>query len=441
MRFALCLVGVGQTTHATHNSQHVVVGSIHTHLGGLCPFHCGIRQDKLQGSVVDTREVARAARLIFLRAQGKGVHVDALIGRTRVGLVGLHPREVSALTLGEAVLAVELQLGSDHGVEAPAVHVQRGLCEHKGASVGHRRAVKTGLVGEGGEGGHGLGVEARVGQVGGHVAEAAKVGLVHGVVGVGPVASLVRLQGVVEGARVVKHALLVDVLVLASHRLGSAKRVDGVGKRVEGVGVVEGLGAQHLEEHAVAHQGRAVINVLIGLHDPDELLNGVVKVQLNLVGRRAHRLVARELQLRDEVLVGLLGEASALVRVQEHIVDVQRRGDQRLVVGNGGGDRCASLEVGGGAVGRGGATERGDGPQALVDGANVQVDFDFVILHFTKYPTFRYIYGFDCIIFTVGVIVAFAFQHRRLAFNQGIDYILSYHLCGLNTSNPIPFSR
>ena len=156
--------------------------------------------------------------------------------------------------------------------------------------------------------------------------------------------------------------------------------MDSVGKSVKGIGVVKGLGAQHLEEHAVAHQGRAVINVLIGLHNPDELLNGVVKVQLNLVGRRAHRLVARELQLRDEVLVGLLGEASALVRVQEHIVDVQRRGDQRLVVGNGGGDRCANLEVGGDLVGRGGATERGNGPQALVDGANVQVDFDFVIL-------------------------------------------------------------
>ncbi len=399
----MCLIRVRQAPHPRHNSQHVVVGSIHTHLGGLCPFHSCIRQDKLQSSVVDTREVARATRLVFLRAQGKGVHVDALVGGTRVGLVGLHPREVGAFALGEAVLAVELQLGGDHGVESPAVHVEGCLGEHKGASVGHGRAVEAGLVGQGREGGHGLGVESRVGQVGGHVTHAAKVGLVHGIVGAGPVASLARLQGVVEGARVVKQALLVDVLVLASHRLGSAKRVDGIGKRVEGVGVVEGLGAQHLEEHAVAHEGRAVINVLIGLHDPDELLDGVVKVQLDLVGRRADRLVARELQLRDEVLMGLLGKASALVRVQEDIVDIEGSRDQRLVVGNGGGDRCASLEVGRGAVGCGGATERGDGPQTLVDGANVQVNFDFVILHFTKYPTFRYIYGFDCIIFTVGI--------------------------------------
>ena len=42
------------------------------------------------------------------------------------------------------------------------------------------------------------------------------------------------------------------------------------------------------------------------------------------------------MELSDQILVGVLGESSALVSVQEHIVNVQRGSDQRLVVGNGG---------------------------------------------------------------------------------------------------------
>jgi len=73
---------------------------------------------------------------MFLRAEGKGVHVDARIGGTGVVLEGLDNIEVRALALREAVLTVKLELGSDDGVKTPAVHVKGGLGEHEGASIG-----------------------------------------------------------------------------------------------------------------------------------------------------------------------------------------------------------------------------------------------------------------------------------------------------------------
>jgi len=58
---------------------------------------------------------------VLLRAKGEGVHVDTSVGATGVALEGLDKVEVGTLTLGEAVLTVELKLGSDHRVLTPAV--------------------------------------------------------------------------------------------------------------------------------------------------------------------------------------------------------------------------------------------------------------------------------------------------------------------------------
>jgi len=74
---------------------------------------------------------------VFLRAKGKGVHVNTFIRVTGVRLVRLDQGEVSSLTLREAVLAVKLELSGDNGVLAPAVHVQRCLSEHEGAGIRH----------------------------------------------------------------------------------------------------------------------------------------------------------------------------------------------------------------------------------------------------------------------------------------------------------------
>ena len=77
---------------------------------------------------------------------------------------------------------------------------------------------------------------------------------------------------------------------------------------------------------------RVAVHVAGVLHHPHELLAGVVERQLDLVGRGRHRLRARELQLLNQVLVGDLGEAAALLRVQVDVVHVQRARRQALVV-------------------------------------------------------------------------------------------------------------
>jgi len=66
----------------------------------------------------------------------------------------------------------------------------------------------------------------------------------------------------------------------------------------------------------------------ITLNNPHELLARVVEVHLDLVGRGGHRLTAGELELLNQVLVRDLGEASALIRVQVDVVNIQGRRDQ-----------------------------------------------------------------------------------------------------------------
>ena len=132
------LIGICQTTHATHDTEDVIVGGIDTDLSSLGAFNCGVRQDQLKGGVINTREIARAAGLVFFRAQCKAVHVNTFIRVTCVGLVRLNPREVGTFALREAILAVQLEFSSDNRVHAPAMHVQRGFRQHECASIRDR---------------------------------------------------------------------------------------------------------------------------------------------------------------------------------------------------------------------------------------------------------------------------------------------------------------
>jgi hypothetical protein len=148
--------------------------------------------------------------------------------------------------------------------------------------------------------------------------------------------------------------------------------MDSVGKSIDGISIVKGLSTKEPVKKLVAVERRTVVNVLIGLDNPDELLNGMVKVELDLVGRRADRLVTSELKLLDKILMGVLSHAPALISVEEDVVNIERGSDQRLVVG---GVNAATV----GSV-AGAAAERADGPQALIDGTNIEVNFDLVIL-------------------------------------------------------------
>ena len=54
----------------------------------------------------------------------------------------------------------------------------------------------------------------------------------------------------------------------------------------------------------------------------------MVEVELDLVVGARDGLIARELELLDEVLVGDLGEAATLVRVEVDVVNIEGRGDE-----------------------------------------------------------------------------------------------------------------
>ena len=94
----------------------------------------------------------------------------------------------------------------------------------------------------------------------------------------------------------------------------------------------------------------------------------MVEVQLDLVRGRTDRLVAGELQLLNEVLVGVLGHLAALIRVEENVVDVQGGGHQRLLVSSG-------RRLNAGSSGKG-----LDRPEALTNGTEIDVDLHLVVL-------------------------------------------------------------
>lgn len=133
------LVAVGYACHSRDHAKHVHAASIHAHLGGVVGVNGVGAKHKLKHGIVDAGEVAGSRRLVLLRAQGEGVHVDTGIGVAGVVLEGLHGVEVRSLALGESVLAVKLKLGGDDRVITPAVHGVGSLGKHDGGAVSYGR--------------------------------------------------------------------------------------------------------------------------------------------------------------------------------------------------------------------------------------------------------------------------------------------------------------
>ena len=154
-----------------------------------------------------------------------------------------------------------------------------------------------------------------------------------------------------------------DARVATSHALNAG---DGVTRLKHGavppVREVEGLlTLPGVDDVGVArHEG-------IALHNPDELLTGVVEVELELVGGRGDGLTASELENLDEVLVGHLGELAALICVEVDVVDIERRGDEAGIANAGldGSDRGGLGSV---------------GPHEVLEGVELEVDTDLVVL-------------------------------------------------------------
>jgi hypothetical protein len=287
--------------------------------------------------------------------QGKRVNVDTSVRGAGVVLVRLDEVEVSSFTLREAILAVKLELSGDDGVHTPAVKGERSLGKNESAGIRYTRVLKARKLASAGS----------------------KVGLI--VAETRGKRSLTLLPpvsiGDIDSTSLVKQTRAIDEGASSlGNSILSTKSMDSVGKSIDGISVVKGLSTEEPVEKLVAVKRRTVVNVLIGLDNPDELLNRVVKVELDLVGRRADRLVTSELKLLNKVLMGVLSHASALISVQEDVVDVERGSDQRLVVG--GVDTATS----GRARAVGAAAERADSPQALINGTNIEVNLDLMVL-------------------------------------------------------------
>jgi len=364
------LIAVGEPSHATHDTENVVVSGIDTNLGSLDTLNSSVGENKLKSSVVNAREVARAAGLVLLGAQGKGVHVDTSVGGGSVVLVGLHGVEVGAFTLREAVLAVKLELSGDNGVVAPAVEEEGSLGKDEGTGI---RNTGVGFVAGGQQWSSGAGVNtAGVGAISSKIGNRVPTTVAWERKTSGGVKRSVPPAGTfnVNSTSILEHVVVDEGAGSEGSGFLGTEGVDGVGKSINGVGVVEGLSTEKTVEELVALEGRAVVDVAVGLDNPDELLNGVVEVELDLVGRRTDGLITSELELLDEVLVGVLGHAPALISVQEDVVNIERSSDKGLVVGS---DNLATRAWGI-------AVQRANSPQALINGADVKVDLDLVIL-------------------------------------------------------------
>ena len=129
--------------NARHNTKNVVIDRIHANLRGEIRANSVVGQSQLQDRIVNTGEVAAAAGLVLLRLQGEGVHVDTDSGDVGVVLVRLDKVEVLALTLREAIVAVQLNLGGNHGVLAgQALHTGDGVTGLKNSAVKPVRVVE-----------------------------------------------------------------------------------------------------------------------------------------------------------------------------------------------------------------------------------------------------------------------------------------------------------
>ena len=52
------LIGVSKTTHTTHDTEDIVVGSVDTDLGSLGSLNSGVGKNKLKSSIVNSGEIA-----------------------------------------------------------------------------------------------------------------------------------------------------------------------------------------------------------------------------------------------------------------------------------------------------------------------------------------------------------------------------------------------
>jgi hypothetical protein len=261
---------------------------------------------------------------VLLGAESEGVHVDTSAGSAAVVLVGLDAVKVRSLTLRETILTVELELGNLHGVLALAAHTR--VKDNLGEEVVDTRLELT-----------------STGKINGVSSEPLGVGANGRVL----TKNSRRSRGIASTRNV-----LADTRV----SLGEEGSDDTI--RAEVIGVVEGLGTTNRREPG---GGRAV-HERVTLNNPEELLHGVVEVELDLVGRRSDGLRTSVLHLLNEVLVALLGKAAALLGVEVDVVNIEGSSSQGLS-SHGSGNTSGGLRI-----------------LAVLPGLKVNVDTNLVVL-------------------------------------------------------------
>jgi hypothetical protein len=186
----------------------------------------------------------------------------------------------------------------------------------------------------------------------------------------------------------------------------SSESMDSRRKSIDGISVVEGLSTEGLEEDLCGIKGGTVVDVGIRLDNPDEFLAWVVEVKLDLVGGRSDRLVTSELNLFNEVLMGVLCHLASLVSVEEDVVNVEGSSNKGLLVSLGNRDGTS-----------GGGSEGLHSPEALTNGAEINVELDLVILYESRLPPLS------------GYLSAFLHCSTISCKNisRGLDFILIHH--------------
>jgi len=276
------------------------------------------RKDKLEDSIVNSGKVAATRGLVLLGAESKRIYINTSIRGTGVVLVGLDDVKVRSLTFREAVLSVKLELSSDNGILTPAVHIKSSLSKYKCTSIRDRGTICTcGVSGSG-------------------------------------VSSVRHLEYIIVNDR--------RCLVAAT------KGMDGIRKSIDGISIVERLGTKSLVKGLTALKRCTVINVGIRLNNPNKFLTRMVEVELDLVGRGTDRFITSELNLLNEILVGILCHLAALIGIKEDIIYIKGCSNKRLLVSS---------------TDRNRSTARFKllySPEALTDRTEINVDLDLVVL-------------------------------------------------------------
>ncbi len=338
------LVRVRKTTHTRHNAEYVVVGRVDVDVDGLgscsgtiITIDCRRSEGQLQSRVVDTGHIASATGLVLLRLECEGVDVDAGGRDVGVVLVRLDEVEVAAFALAETVVAVELELGGGGAVLAG---VEEGNAGDTWVITRPRVLSDTTRGIEG----------LRLTTTGVQPAVCISVTAVRAA----PRSTLFHtILAEQRKSPRIPHRRRIRATHTTAKRVGRSAGVVGL---VDSIREVEPLLATNtLRGHTLAR------SVLVRLSHPHKLLARVVEVQLNLVARGVDTFLTGELKLLNEVLVGDLGEAAALVGVEVDVVDVE----------GGRGEVEAAREILAIAAGR---------PVDILCLAEFQVNLDLVVL-------------------------------------------------------------